>query len=80
MDLSKTSDYIQVKIKMPNPRQESPASTKSPKQELKDRDVLCIFKTKIESQNSENGCIKDQLPYLDHDQDVKPKSGTTSVL
>ena len=27
-------------------------------------DVLCTFKVKIESQNSECGFIKDQWPYL----------------
>ena len=53
--VSKTSDYIQIKIKMPNPSQEPPASSKAPNEDLKDIDVLCTFKIEIESQNSEYG-------------------------
>ena len=49
---SKTSDHIQIKIKMPNPSQEPPASSKAPNEDLKDMDVLCTFKIKIQSQNS----------------------------
>ena len=49
MDVSKTSDYIQIKVKMANPSQEPPASSKAPNQDLKDMDVLCTFKIKIES-------------------------------
>ena len=59
MGVSKTSDHIQIKIKMPNPSQEPPASPKPPIQDLKDMDVLCTFKIKLESQNSEHGHIKD---------------------
>ena len=46
--VSKTSDHIQIKIKMPNPGQELPASFKAPSQDLKDMDVLCTYKIKIE--------------------------------
>ena len=60
MFLPKTSDYIQIKIKLPNPSQKPPASSKAPNQELKDMDVLCTFKIKIESQNRDLGCTKDQ--------------------
>ena len=60
MGVSKTSDHIQIKIKMPNSNQEPPASSKAPNQDLKDMDVLCTFKIKIESQISEHGYIKDQ--------------------
>ena len=70
MDVSKTSDHIQIKIKMQNPSQEPPASSKAPNEDLKDMDVLCTFKIKIESQNLENGCIKDQWPYQIQDQDA----------
>merc|ERR1712112_583977 len=42
--------------------------------------VLCTFKIKIESQNSEYGCTKDQRPYPNQYQDAKPQSGTSSVL
>ena len=58
MKVSKNSDHIQNKIKVPNPSQEPPASSKSQDQDLKDMDVLCTFKIKIESQNSDHGCIK----------------------
>ena len=53
MGISKTSDHNQIKIKMPNPIHEHPASFKPPNEDLKDMDVLCTFKIKIESQNSE---------------------------
>ena len=75
--LPKTSDPIQIKIMMPIPRQEPPVSSKVPNQDLKDMDVLCTFKIKIEIQNFEHGCIKDQQSYPD--QDVPPKSGTSRI-
>ena len=37
--ISKTSDHIQIKIKMPNPSQEPPASSKAPNEDIKDMDV-----------------------------------------
>ena len=80
MGVSKTCDYIQIKIKMPNPSQEPPVSSKAPNEDLKDIDVLCTFRFKIESQNSNHGCIKDQWPYPNHDQNAKPQSGTSSIL
>merc|ERR1711954_627252 len=61
--VSMASDHIQIKIKMPNPSQEPQASSKAPNGDLKDMDVLCTFKIKIESKNWDHGCIKDQLPY-----------------
>ena len=57
--VSKTSDKIQIKIKMPNPSQEPPASSKAPNEDLKDIDVLCTSKIPIASQNYEYGYIKD---------------------
>ena len=48
MDVSKTSDHIHIKIKMPNSSQETPASSKASNQNLKDMDVLCTFTIKIE--------------------------------
>ena len=47
MVVSKTIDHIQIKIKMPNPSQEPPASSKAPNEDLKDMSVLCNFKIKI---------------------------------
>ena len=58
MGVPKTSDHIQINIRMPNPSQEPPASSKAPNQDLKDMDVLCTFKIKLESQNLEHLCIK----------------------
>ena len=78
--MAKTSDNIQIKIKMPNPSQELPASFKTLNEDLKDIGVLCIFKIKIVSQNLNHGCIKDQWPYTNQDQDVKRQSGTSSLL
>jgi len=60
MNVSETSDHIQIKIKMPNPSQKSPASSKASNEDLKDMDVLCTFKIKIESKNLDHGCIKDK--------------------
>ena len=51
MGVSKTSDHIQIKIKMPNPSQEPSGSYKAPNKDLKDKEVLWTFKIKIESQN-----------------------------
>ena len=49
-------------------------------QDLKDMDVLWTFKIDIDRQNLVHGCIKDQWPYSNQDQDAKPQSGTSSVL
>ena len=70
---------------MPNPSQEPPAQIKAWNWDLKDMDdvctlntnylkeidIICTFKIKIESQNLEHGCIEDQWPYPNQDQDVK---------
>ena len=47
--LPKTIDHIQIKIKMWNPPQEPLAPNKARNQDLKDIDVLCTLKVKIES-------------------------------
>ena len=73
-------DHIQIKIWIPSPSQEPPASSKAPNWDLKDIDVLCTFKNKIKSPNSDHGCITDLWPYPNQDQDVKPQSGTFSFL
>ena len=80
MGVPKTSDHIQINIRMPNPSQEPPASSKAPDQDLKDMDVLCTFKIKIESQHSDHGFINNQWSYQNQDQDAKPLSGTSSAL
>ena len=50
MGISKTIDYIKIKIKMPNPKQGPPVASKAPNEDLKDMDNICTFKNKIESQ------------------------------
>ena len=78
--VSKTGDQIQIKIKMPNPSKEPPASSKAPNEDLKDMDVLCTLKIKIESLNLDHGFVKDKWPYPNQDKKAKPKLGTSSVL
>ena len=60
MGVSKTSDDIRIKIKMPNASQKPPASLKAQNLDIKDMDVLCTSKNKIEHPNLEQGHIKDQ--------------------
>ena len=48
-----------MKIKIPKASQEPPASSKAPNKDLKDMDILCTFKIKIQTQNLDNGCVKD---------------------
>ena len=75
-----TSYHFQINIRLENLSQEPPVSSKCPYQDLKDMDILCIFKIKIESQNSEYGWNKDQLPYPNQYQGAKPQSGTSNIL
>ena len=72
--------HIPIKIKMPNPSQEPPASSKAPNEDLKDMYVLCTFKAKIESQNLEHGHTKDQWPYPNQYQDARPHSRTSRLF
>ena len=64
MGVSKTSDHIQIKIKMLNLSQEPPAPTKAPNQDLKDIDVLYTFKIILDSWNSEHWFIKEHWPWF----------------
>ena len=80
MGVPKTSDHIQINIKMPDPSQEPPGSSKAQNEDLKDMDVLCTFKIKIERQNSDHGYIEEQYPYQIQDQDAKSQSGPSSIL
>ena len=72
MGVPMTSDYIQIKIKMPNPSQKPPVSSKAKNDYLEDMNALCTLKIKIESQNMDHGYIKDQWPYLNQDEDANP--------
>ena len=47
--VSKTSDHIQIKIKIPNPKKEHQASSTAPNQDLKDMIFFESFKIKIEN-------------------------------
>ena len=51
MGVSKASDHIQIKLKMPNHSEEPQTFSKAPNQDLKDMIDLCTFKIKKESQN-----------------------------
>ena len=80
MGVSKTTDPIKVKIKIPLPREEPPVSIKTTIQDFKDMSVLCTFKIKIKSQNLDHGCMINLYPYQNQDQDSKLYSGTVGVL
>ena len=43
MGVLKTNDSIQIKIKLTNPSQETPASSKTSNEDIKDMDDLCDF-------------------------------------
>merc|ERR1711942_556878 len=43
-------------------------------------DLLCTFKIKLDSHNSECVCTKDQWQLPNQYQDAKPQSGTSSIL
>ena len=60
MGVSKLSDHIQIKIKILNPSQETPVSSKAPNEDLNNMDVPCTFKIKLESQNLDHRCINDR--------------------
>ena len=75
-----TSDPIQVMIKFSDPSQDPPASSKASNQDLKDMGVLCTFKLSVESKILDHACIKPQWPQPNQDQDLKPQSGTSTVL
>ena len=49
MGVSKTSEHMQIKMKMPNPSQKHPESAKAPNEDFKNMDILCTFKIKVES-------------------------------
>ena len=80
MGISETNNHTKIKIKMLNPNQEPPEFAKTPNDDLNDMNVLCTFKIKIESQNLDHGCIKDQWPCPNQDQEPNSQSGTSSVL
>ena len=80
MGVWKNIDHNQIKIKIPNPSEEPPLSSKAPNQDLRDINVLCTFKIKIERINNMHWCIKDNWTYPNQDQDPKPQSGASSIF
>ena len=72
MGISKTSDHIEIKIEMPNPSEEPPASCKAQNEDLEDMDAICTFKIKIASQISNHGYMKDQWSYPNQDNIPNP--------
>ena len=82
MDVPKTSDYINIKIQMPNPSQVHLASSKGPNEDLKDMEVFCNFKIKIESQirimvvakNRDHIQIKIQMPNPSQEPSASSKA------
>ena len=67
-------------INMPNSTQEPTRSSKAQSQGLRDMNFLCTFKIKIEIQNLEYGCTKDQCPYQNQDREAKSQPGTSIIL
>ena len=72
-----------MKIKMPNLSHEPPVSSKDPNQDLKDMDVLCTFKIKIDSDKIWNKLISKtsghikiniQMPYPRQEPPVSSKA------
>ena len=51
MGVSKTIGHGRINIKIPNPTQDLPASSKALNQDLMDMDLLYNFKIKVEGQN-----------------------------
>ena len=72
MGVSKTSEPIQIKMKMPKPTQEHSTSSKTPIDALQDIDVHCTFKIKKENQHLDHACIKDQWTYPNQIQMPNP--------
>ena len=84
---SQNSDYGCIKDQWTYPNQDQDvkvrnlnAFSKSPNKDIKELDVLCTFKIKIESQNSDHGSVKDQWLYPNQYQDAKPLPETSSII
>ena len=76
MGVPKTSDHIQINIRMQNPSQEPPVSSKAPNQDLNKMDVLCNFK--IENlgiaKASDHIQIKIKMPNLSQEPPASSKA------
>ena len=49
---------------MPNPNQEPPVSSKAPKEDFKDVNVLCTFKINVDSQNLDPGYMTSDHDHI----------------
>ena len=82
MAVSKTSDLIKNKIKMPNPSQEPSASSKDPNQELKDMEILGTFKIKVAiwiiCVSSTNEYI--QIMIRNHNPSQEPSASSIALI
>ena len=58
MGISKTSDYIEINIKMTKSSQEPQVSSKSLNEDLKDMEIMLTLKIKIELKNKMIGIPK----------------------
>ena len=79
MGVPKTSDHIQIKIKMPNSSWEPLASSTSPNQDLKD---MLFFAPSNSRKRAKIWItvVKNQWPHPNQDQDAKPQIRTSSIL
>ena len=84
MDVSNTSDHIQIKIKMPDPNQEPPVFCRASNQDKKNVDILCMFKRKswIRELLNFNKHIKIQIEMSDNNQEptVSPKTPNQDLM
>ena len=81
MGKSKTNDHIQIKIKISNPSQEPPVSSKAQNEDLTDMDVPCPFKMKrskiwimVKSKTSDHIQIKIKMPIPSQEPPMSSKS------
>ena len=66
LGVPKTSNDIQIMMKMPNPSQEPLVSSKDPRQDYKNMEVFCTFKINLES-NLQVRCLsklKDHIQII----------------
>ena len=79
LESSKVPDLIQIKIKMPNPIEEHPASSKA---QMRTWRTWMFFTPSNQDREPifYHWCIKDPWPYPIQDQYAKPQSGSFIIL
>ena len=63
-----------------NLSQEPSVPSKVPNEDLKDMYIIGVFKIKIDRQNLENWCIKNQIPPLNPLQEIRRGKPTINTL